>query len=70
MLPKPTLSEAVHGLRERDEYRVILDFFRDERERFFDDLRQAATPHDVMKLAGSVATMSEVIAILDSKLDS
>lgn len=67
MLPKPTLSEAVHGLRERDEFRVILDFIRDERERLFSDLQDSESPNHVMKLAGRVEAINWVISILDSK---
>jgi len=69
MLPKPTLAEAVHGLRERDEFKVIFDFVRDERERLFADLQDAETPSHVMKLAGRVEAINWVITILDSKPD-
>jgi hypothetical protein len=52
-------------LSDRDEYKVILQYIRDERERFFGDMRQAATSDDVMKIAGSIATADELLGMLD-----
>lgn len=63
-LPKPSLPEAIAALRDRDEYQVILAYLRDERERFFADLRQCADSNDVMKIAGSVATIDEILQLL------
>lgn len=63
-LRKPSIEEACEILRDRDEFRVILQYIRDERERFFGDLRHAATSDDVMKIAGSVATLDELLTIL------
>lgn len=63
-LPKPTIQQAVAELQHRDEFKVIVQFLRDERERFFGDLRQAENPNDVMKLAGSTATLDEIIQLL------
>lgn len=63
-LPKPTIQQAVAELQHRDEFKAIVQFLRDERERFFGDLRQAESPNDVMKLAGSTATLDEIIQLL------
>lgn len=63
-LPKPTINQAIAALRDRDEYKVIVQYLRDERERFFGDLRQAQDFGDVMKIAGSIATLDEVIQLL------
>lgn len=62
--PTPTVQQAVAELAHRDEFKVLLQFLRDERDRFFGDLRQAETPGDVMKIAGSVATLDELLATL------
>jgi len=67
MIPRPTLEQSVIALSDRDEYKTILDFIRDERDRFFGDMRQAEAPNDVMKLAGSIATMDELLQTLDIK---
>lgn len=67
MLPKPTLSASIDALSDRDEFKVILGYLQDERERFFADLRQAENPHDVMKLAGSIATLDEIVSLLDRR---
>lgn len=63
-IPKPTIQEACDALRDRDEYKVILQFLRDERERFFGDVRHCADSNDVMKIAGSVAALDELLQIL------
>jgi len=60
----PDLSVAVAKLHGFDEYHVVLDFLRQERERFVGDLRQAENPHDVMKIAGSLATLQELLETL------
>jgi len=63
-IPKPTLQQAVDTLLDRDEYKVVLQFMRDERERFFADLRQCESSNDVMKVAGSIATIDELLSVL------
>jgi hypothetical protein len=63
-IPKPSVNQAVAALSDRDEFKVIVQFIKDERERFFGDLRQAATPNDVMKVAGSISTLDEIIQLL------
>jgi len=64
MIPRPTLEQSVAALSDRDEYKVIINFIREERERMFGDLRQAETSNDVMKVAGSVATLDEMLQLL------
>jgi hypothetical protein len=66
MIPKPTIQQAVEALRDRDEYRVIVQFVRDERERLFGDLGPAETPNEVMKIAGGVARLDELLQILEA----
>jgi histidinol-phosphate/aromatic aminotransferase/cobyric acid decarboxylase-like protein len=63
-IPKPTLQQAVDALSDRDEYKVVLHFLRDERERLFGDLRQCSDSNDVMKVAGSISAMDELISVL------
>ena len=65
MIPRPTLEQSVQALAERDEYKVIVRFIKDERDRFFGDLRQAEGANDVMKIAGSIASMDELLGLLD-----
>lgn len=60
----PTIQQSVNELQHRDEFKAIVQFVRDERERFFGDLRQATDSNDVMKIAGSVATLDELIQTL------
>jgi histidinol-phosphate/aromatic aminotransferase/cobyric acid decarboxylase-like protein len=63
-IPKPDIQTAVEALRDRDEFNVIVQFIRDEREKFFGDLRQAESSNDVMKIAGSIATLDELLSVL------
>lgn len=66
-LPKPTIQQAVESLSDRDEFKAIVQFIRDERERFFGDLRQCSEPNEIMKVAGSVATLDELLSLLSSQ---
>lgn len=63
-LPMPDLARSVEKLQGLDEYHVVIEFIRQERERFVGDLRQAESPHDVMKIAGSLATLQELLDTL------
>jgi histidinol-phosphate/aromatic aminotransferase/cobyric acid decarboxylase-like protein len=64
LLPKPTIQQAIESLSDRDEFKAIVEFVRDERERFFADLRQCTETNEVMKIAGSVATLDELLSLL------
>jgi len=63
-LPKPTIQQAVEALSVRDEFKAIIQFIQDERERFFADLRQCVDTHEVMKIVGSVSTLDELLSLL------
>lgn len=63
-LPKPTIQQAVEALSDRDEFKAIIQFVRDERERFFGDLRQCVETNEVMKVAGSIATLDELLTLI------
>ena len=63
-LPKPTIQQAVNALSERDEFKAIIQFIQDERERFFGDLRQCVDTNEVMKIVGSVSTLDELLILL------
>lgn len=63
-LPKPALQVALVELSARDEFKVVLQFIREEREQFIRDLRQAEGPNDVMKLSGSISTLDELLMAL------
>lgn len=62
--PKPTIQQAVDALADRDEFKAIIQFIHDERERFFADLRQCVGENEVMKIVGSVATLDELLSLL------
>jgi len=63
-LPKPTIQQSVEALSDREEFQAIVQFIRDEREKFFGDFRQAESSNDVMKLAGSISTLDELLSVL------
>jgi len=66
-LPKPTVQQAVESLSDRDEFKAIVQFIRDERERFFADLRQCVETNEVMKIVGSVSTLDELLLLLEAE---
>ena len=63
-IPKPTIQQSVVALSSRDEFKVIIQFIQDERERFFGDLRQCSETNDVMKIVGSISTLDELLILL------
>jgi hypothetical protein len=65
MIPVPTLQEAVAILINNEEFKVFMSFIKDERETFISSLRQAENPNEVMKLAGSISTLDEILQFVD-----
>jgi histidinol-phosphate/aromatic aminotransferase/cobyric acid decarboxylase-like protein len=63
-LPKPTVQQAIEALSDRDEFKALVQFVRDERERFFGDLRQCMDNQEVMKVVGSISTLDELLTLL------
>ena len=66
-LPKPTVQQAIEALSDRDEFKVIVQFVREERERFFGDLRQCVDTNEVMKVTGSISTLDELLTLLTAE---
>lgn len=65
MLPRPTLDAAIQSLKDHDSYKVILNFVYDERDRFYADFRTATCPFETGKIAGSIASLDELLSIID-----
>ena len=65
MIPVPTLQEAVAILINNEEFKVFTTFLEDEREVFIAGLRQAENPNEVMKLAGSISTLDEILQFVN-----
>jgi hypothetical protein len=63
-LPRLPIQQAIESLSDRDEFKVIVEFIRDERERFFGDLRQCVDQNEVMKVVGSISTLDELLTLL------
>lgn len=63
-LPKQNLQAALAELNSREDFGVVLEFIREEREQFIRDQRQAEGPNDVMKICGSIATLDELLIAL------
>ena len=66
-LPKPTLQQSIEALSDRDEFKALVQFVRDERERFFSDLRQCMDNNEVMKVVGSISTLDELLTLLTTE---
>jgi hypothetical protein len=64
MIYKPTLPDALAILKNNDEFNVFIEFLVDEREAFIGQLRQAEGQNDVMKLAGSISTLDEILQLV------
>jgi len=64
MIYKPTLPDALAILKNNDEFNVFIEFLVDEREAFIGQLRQAEGPNDIMKLAGSISTLDEILQLV------
>lgn len=60
-IPKPTLESALAELRHRDEWKTIVQFIRDERDQLFSDLGPVENPNEVMKIAGGIARLDELL---------
>jgi hypothetical protein len=65
MIPVPTLQDAVAILINNEEFKVFVIFLESEREVFISSLRQAENPNEVMKLAGSISTLDEILQFVD-----
>lgn len=65
MIPVPTLQDAVAILINNEEFKVFVTFLEDERKVFIGSLRQAENPNEVMKLAGSISTLDEILQFVD-----
>lgn len=65
MIPVPTLQEAVAILTNNEEFKVFVIFLESEREVFISSLRQAENPNEVMKLAGSISTLDEILQFVN-----
>ena len=63
-IPKPTFKEAVNVLYDRDDFKVIIQFLQDQRERFFGDLRQCVDTNEIMKIVGSISTLDDLLILL------
>lgn len=64
MIYKPTLPDALSILKNNDEFNVFIEFLVDEREAFIGQMRQAEGPNDIMKLAGSISTLDEILQLV------
>lgn len=60
------IVDACHALRNNDHFRTIIGFMRTEREMLFSDLCLAEDPNSVMKMAGGISRMTELIAVFDA----
>lgn len=65
MIPVPTLKDAISILVNNEEFKVFVTFLESEREVFISSLRQAENPNEVMKLAGSISTLDEIIQFVN-----
>lgn len=58
------LETAIKALCHRDEYKYILWVIEQEREGLFSDLQKAKDPNEVMKIAGGIARVDQILDLL------
>jgi len=64
-IPKPNLQQAISVLKgNREEWNTLTDFIRAEREMCFGDLGRCENPNEVMKIAGGIARLDELLQVL------
>lgn len=63
-IPDLTLDKAVAALGYREEYQFILETMRQERERLFKELGPLTDAHEVVKLAGRITGVDEMLDLL------
>jgi hypothetical protein len=63
-LPRQTLDAALADLHTRDEFKVVLQFIKEERELLIKDLGVCENPNEVMKFSGGIARLDELVTAL------
>lgn len=58
------LDTAINALAHREEYKYILWVIEQEREGLFSDLQKAKDPNEVMKIAGGIARVDQILDLL------
>jgi len=58
------LETAIAALSHRDEYKYILWVIEQEREGLFADLQKAKDPNEVMKIAGGISRVDQILDLL------
>lgn len=62
--PQLDLDTAIKALAHREEYKYILWVIEQEREGLFSDLQKAKDPNEVMKIAGGIARVDQILDLL------
>jgi len=58
-IPKPTLEDSFARLRNLDEFRVVCEWIRQQREGALMELGEASDPNLVMKWSGVVKALDD-----------
>ena len=67
-LPKQTFEAALADLQTNDSFRVVLQAIREQRELLLGELGPCENPNQVMKLAGGIARIDELIVMLSPQV--
>ena len=62
-----TIEQALEELRFRDEFKMVIDYLREEREQYLINMRNCKTSSLVMQLSGGVISLTDTIAFLEGK---
>ena len=62
-----TIEQALEELRFRDEFKMIIEYLREEREQYLINMRNCKTSSLVMQLSGGVISLTDTITFLEGK---
>lgn len=64
-IQRATLEESLERLRLMDEFKVLVEFLRQERESMFMDFCTLEGENAIMKHTGGIARLDEVIRLME-----
>jgi hypothetical protein len=59
--PRMQLKEAIERIRPSEEYRVIINFLRNEREMLFGQFHECKDERETMKLVGAITSIDDIL---------
>jgi hypothetical protein len=64
MIKKANFDTAIQNLRNTEDYKVVLEYIREERERMLGDFSVCIESNSVMRNAGRISAIDELLQII------